>query len=103
MMASRYQSRGMPSREGTGSELIGGSVPSQEIFEIVLGADALPDPEHVGRQDVRVQLHEVALAAPLEALLADEVVHLVGLRGIDLQIGDGDVDPPRLRAVRVEV
>src|SRR5438105_9541139 len=103
MTASRYQSGELPSRAGLGIAFTDEFLPSQEVFEVVFGADALADPEHVGRHHVRVELDEVVLAMPLEPLFGDEVMDLVGLSRIDLEVPQGQMDPSGLGVVRIEV
>src|SRR5690606_26908468 len=52
---------------------------SQVVLEIGLGACMTHHLEHVGRNDVRIQLHEAPGSPPQVALAADQVVHLVFL------------------------
>ena len=61
-----------------------------EIVEIMLGAHMPPEPEHVRGLALRIEHHVIARAAPLVALVAQQVVHLVRCRAraaaIEIQI-----------------
>src|SRR5882724_13288252 len=60
-------------------------VDSQVVVEILLAAHAPPQSEHMRGRALRVK-HDVVMPAPPDvALLAQEVMHLVRLIGIEFQ------------------
>src|SRR3954470_14894707 len=102
MMASLYQS-GFGANASGPSSLRRLIRPSYEVLEVVLVARVTAYAEDVRRHEVRVQLHEVAARPPAIARLAEEIVHLEGLVGVDAERGGIDVDPRRVRMRDVEV
>src|SRR5438128_1708128 len=64
-----------------------------EVLEVVLAADAMADPEHVRRHDVRVELHEAALSLPQEPRVRQQVVHLERLVRLEPQLREGNAHP----------
>src|SRR4029077_3286912 len=109
MTASLYQSASAGSRPdsaaGSGAADFTSFiyVDSQVVVEILLAAHAPPESEHMRGRALRVK-HDVVMPAPPDvALLAQEIMHLVRLLGIELQCVDVEVHPSGLRLVRVEV
>src|SRR5581483_8030036 len=105
-MASLYQSGSSsrtpptaPSRRARPFSLI----TSRKVLEVLLPAGPPPEPQDVGRQRVRAQLDVVPRAIPQVAARAQQVVYLVGLRRLDAQRVEWQVDPARLRVMRVQV
>src|ERR1700735_3197518 len=76
---------------------------SQVIVEVLLAAHPPPQPEHMRGHALRVEHDVVIPAAPDVALLAQQIMHLVGLLGIEFQRAHIHVHPPGLRLMRVEV
>src|SRR6185312_11498029 len=105
MIASLYQSGLGASASGFSSlrRLIVTIPASYEILEIVLAARVAADPEDVGRHDVRVERDEVPARAPAIARLAEEVVDLEGLVGVDAERVAVDVDEAGVGVAHVEV
>ena len=57
----------------------------------------------MGRHAVRIEHHVVPPAAPLIALLAQEVMHLIGLILIDVECAEIEFNPSRLRIVGIQI
>src|SRR6185437_3138279 len=76
---------------------------SQVVVEIPFAAHAPPQSEYVGGRSLRVEHDVVVAAPPYIPLLAQQVVHLIGLVGIELQCGDVEVQLAGLPLMRVEI
>ena len=55
------------------------------IVKIPFGAHPAPQPEDIGRGHFRIEFHVVAGSVPEKTGLAQEIVHLVGLAGVQAQ------------------
>src|SRR5438876_354941 len=111
MTASLYQSASSAGRAASTtaaasaagrSSFIGGGA-SEEIVEIALAAQARAQVHHMRRAALRVQADIVARAVPEEVRFAQQVMHLVGLAGLQSEGFEIDFHPAALRMVRVEV
>src|SRR3954471_4474938 len=69
----------------------------------MLATRMAPHAEDVRGKEARIQLYEVAPAAPAIARLAEEIVYLEGLVGGDAERRRIDVDPGRVCVRDVEV
>src|ERR1700743_541554 len=76
---------------------------SEVVLEVALTANLSADLEDVRRDDVRIELHVVPRAVPHVPRTAQEVVGLERPRAIEVEFFEIEVEPPRLRVVRVEV
>src|SRR5687768_8087194 len=75
----------------------------QEIVEVALAAHARAQAQDMRRGPLRVEHHEVAGAVPQEALVGQQVVHLVrAVRGKAEHV-EIELQPAGLGVVRVEV
>src|SRR5688572_16969739 len=92
MIASLYH---MPSDERSG-------VICSRPFEILLVARATFEPEHMRREDMRVQFDVVVLPLPQVVRPADEVVDGEGMRRVDTELGHGHPNGSRLSVMRVD-
>src|SRR6185312_1006611 len=76
---------------------------SQVVIEIPFAAHAPPQSEDVGGRSLRVEHDVVVAAPPYIPLIAQQIVHLIGLVGVELQCGDIEVQLAGLGPMRVEV
>src|SRR5579872_4765687 len=76
---------------------------SKEILEITLAAHLSANSEDVSRYDVRVELNVITAAVPCVTCAAQEIVHLERSIGVDTQYGQVEVEPCRLRIVRIDI
>src|ERR1700716_4357576 len=109
MTASLYQSASSAARPDDAAGSIAGDFSSfifggsKVVVEILLAAHAPPQSEYVRWCAQRVE-HDVVMPSPPDVtLVAQQIVHLVRLLGIECQRLDVEVDPPGLRLMRVEV
>lgn len=75
----------------------------QKIFEIGLGAEPSSDPENVHRHTLRVEFDKVTRSMPNVARAGDQIVHLEGMIGIDVELAEPQIDEARMSVVRTEV
>src|ERR1700733_7893293 len=76
---------------------------SQEVVEIVLGAQVPPQLQDVRRHAPGIEHYVIAAAAPLVALVAQQIVHLVGRRLVESERRQVELDPARLYVMGIEV
>src|SRR5205823_10025723 len=110
MIASLYQSS--IKHSALGSQLSGRSArepradsrePLQEVLKIPLRANLSSNPENMGGDDFRVQLHVIPWAMPSVARAREELVDLVRAVRVEVQGVEVELDPAGLRIVRVDV
>src|SRR6266571_5951009 len=75
---------------------------SQEVLEVVLAANAAPEPEDLG-WGIRAELDIVARPLPHVARPTEKLVRLVALVALDAEILERQVDHADLRVMRVKV
>src|ERR1700704_2776506 len=74
-----------------------------EVIEILLRAPPPPHAEEVRRRLLRLELNEVARAAPQEARAGQQIVHLERPARFEAERRQVKLHPARLRVMRIEV
>src|SRR5262245_27097720 len=77
--------------------------PSEEVVEVAFGPHPAAQAQDVRRQSLGVELHEVPPALPDVARVGQEVMHLERALLLEAERGRVELDPARMRVVRVEV
>src|SRR2546430_15091640 len=110
MMASLYQRRSFPASVsplgGDTVSVASWSMPriwSGEVIEVALGSQPAAQAQHVRGTDLRIELDVVAWPAPEVPRVGEQIVRLEHFAGIDAQLDQIQVDPARLRVMRIEV